>query len=370
MATKQDYYELLGVSKGCDNSELKKAYRKKAMQYHPDRNPGDKKAEEKFKSLSEAYEVLSDSKKRQVYDQFGHDGLSGQGYHGPSDMNDIFSSFGSIFEDFFGFSGSEGGRESRARKGADLRYDLEIDFKEAVFGCQKDIQFQRQSVCNPCGGSGAKPGTQPVRCSVCHGNGKISRSQGFFNVMMTCQNCNGQGSIIKEFCQNCRGSGQVSENKTLQVKVPAGVDSGVRLRVSGEGESGKGGAGDLYVVLHVRENEYYQRDGANILVQQKISFVQAALGCRIKVETLNETKTIKIPNGTQHGQKFKISGQGVPHLRGGGRGDFFVEILVEIPKSLNSEQKKLLEDYAKSANIKLNPEDKNDNQSFFQKIFE
>lgn len=339
--SKQDYYELLGVSKQASDSDIKTAYRKAAMQNHPDRNPGDKEAEERFKLASEAYEVLSDPQKRQVYDRYGHQGLSGQGFQ---DVGDIFESFGSIFEDFFGFSG--GGR-SRQRRGADLRYDLEIDFKDAVFGVEKEIEFSRKAPCKACDGGGAEPGTSRAQCSTCNGIGQVRRTQGFFSVATTCPTCQGEGSIVQSPCKSCRGKGTVREAKTLSVKVPAGVDTGLRLRITGEGEATQGGtAGDLYVVLHVKENDKYIREDCEILTYRPISMAQAALGCTVEVETLDGIREVEVPAGAQFGHQITLPGLGVPKLRGNGRGDFHVQIKVEVPKRLNKEQKELLQKFA------------------------
>jgi molecular chaperone DnaJ len=353
----KDYYDVLGVSRGSSDKEIKAAYRKLALKNHPDRNPGDKSAEASFKEASEAYEVLSDSKKKQIYDQHGHAGLSGQGYSGFEDVNDIFSSFGNIFEDFFGFGGEEGGQQ-RARKGADLRYDLTVDFKEAVFGVQKDIQFKRRSHCPDCKGSGARKGSSPVTCPDCGGTGQVRRSQGFFSIAMNCSTCNGAGRVIKDHCNNCRGQGEIYERKKIHVKIPAGVSSGVRLRVSGEGEPGpQGGAnGNLYVVLNVRESNKFERNGSDILIKESIDFVQAALGCKVEIETLDSKEVITIPAGTQHGERISLRQKGVPRLKGNGRGDFFVEVGIKIPKKLNKEQKDILLNYAKTSGIKTGEE--------------
>lgn len=365
---KQDYYETLGVQRTASAGELKSAYRKLALKYHPDRNPGDKEAEDKFKAASEAFEVLSDEQKRQIYDRYGHAGLSGQGYHGPRDVGDIFSSFGSIFEDFFGFSG--GGR-SAARRGADLRYDLRIDFEEAVFGVEKTIEFNKLISCGDCQGSGCAPGTSPTSCDGCGGAGQVHRSQGFFTVAMTCSQCSGEGKVIKTPCRKCHGQGQVEDKRSLEVKVPPGVDSGVRLRVSGEGESGSRGgpAGDLYVILDVNDSKEFQREGVDLILERPIGFAQAALGCELTVPTLEEPQTIRVEPGTQHGHRIIIPGAGVPHLRGVGRGDLFVELHLVVPKRLSKEQKELLQQYSELAGEAIDTS-KKDSGGFFQKLFE
>ena len=364
---KQDYYEVLNVNRNASAAEIKAAYRKSALKYHPDRNPGDKEAEEKFKAASEAYEVLSDENKKQIYDRFGHQGLSGHGYSGPRDTSDIFSQFGSIFEDFFGFSGGgQGG--NRARRGSDLRYDLELGFKEAIFGTEKEIEFDRETQCSPCQGSGAEPGSDTANCQTCNGAGQVRRNQGFFSVAVTCPSCRGEGQIIKNPCKSCSGKGRTYERKKISVKVPAGVDTGLKLRVSHEGEGGSNGgpAGDLYVVLHVEKNEQFERDGVDIILYQPISFVKAALGCKLEVETLEENETITIPAGSQHGHRITIPGAGVPQIRGVGRGDFFVELEIEVPKKLSKEQKELLVKFEQISSDKPKKSD----QGFFQKIFE
>ncbi|MBI2602686.1 MAG: molecular chaperone DnaJ [Deltaproteobacteria bacterium] len=361
---KQDYYKLLHVNREATPDEIKSAYRKAAMKYHPDRNPGNPEAEAKFKAVSEAYEVLSDERKRDIYDRFGHEGLSGRGYHGPRDVEDIFSTFGSIFEDFFGFSG--GGRSrTRARRGADLQYELGLEFEEAVFGTEKEISFNRQVQCGTCDGAGARPGSKPETCTTCGGMGQVRRSQGFFSVSTTCPSCQGQGTVITDPCKKCRGRGVASEKRKLTVKVPAGVDTGLRLRVSGEGEAGSQGgpAGDLYVVLNVKESATFIRDGFNVLLVQEISMSQASLGCEIQIPTLEGERTIKIPSGSQPGHRIVRAGEGIPHIRGVGRGDFIVELRVQIPTKLTKEQKALLEKFAE-----LSGESKRDG-GFFQKMF-
>lgn len=365
--SKRDYYEVLNVGREADASKIKAAYRKAAMKYHPDRNPDNAEAEEKFKEVSEAYEVLSDSQKRQIYDRFGHQGLAGQGYSGPQDASDIFSQFGSIFEDFFGFSGGGGG--SRARRGSDLRYDLELDFKEAVFGIEKEIEFERHVDCSPCGGSGATPGSGSTNCTTCGGAGQVRRNQGFFSVAVTCPSCKGEGSIIKDPCKKCRGNGRAVEEKKISVKVPAGVDTGLKLRVSSEGEGGQNGgpSGDLFVFLHVKESKQFIRDGVDVIFKQPVSFVQASLGCELEVETLEgEKQSISIPAGSQHGNQISISGSGIPHIRGAGRGDLIVQLEIVIPKKLSKDQRELLEKYAALSNEEFSK----NSQGFFQRIFD
>lgn len=364
---KQDYYELLKVSREANADEIKAAYRKAAMQFHPDRNPHDPHAEEKFKAVSEAYEVLSDKKKREIYDRFGHEGLSGGGYSGPGNVDDIFSSFGSIFEDFFGFGGNSRGK-TRARRGADLQYELTISFEEAVFGTEKEISFQRRSDCGECSGSGAKPGSKPTQCATCGGDGQVRRSQGFFSVAVACPTCHGEGRVIQDPCQKCRGRGSVSEKRKINVKVPAGVDTGLRLRVTGEGEAGSlgGPAGDLYVMLNVQESETFERDGFDVILKQHISIVLASLGGDLEVKTLKGTKIIAVPPGTQFGDRISLTGEGVPHIRGTGKGDFIIEFEVKVPKRLNKQQKELLLKFAESFE---DPKNKKSGGGFFQRIF-
>lgn len=367
MAAKRDYYEILGVDKGASDAEIKSAYRKAALKHHPDRNPGNKQAEDAFKEASEAYEVLSDAQKRATYDRFGHQGLHGQGFQGFNDVGDIFSSFGSIFEEFFGFSGGGGGRGGgRARRGADLRYDLSINFEDAVFGVEREIEFERAAECQPCQGGGAEPGGKN-RCATCGGVGQVRRSQGFFSIQTTCPACRGVGETITKPCQKCSGKGAVMERKKISVKIPAGVDTGLRLRVSGEGEGGVGGGprGDLYVVVHVKESREFERDGHDLIGLKRIGIAQAALGCKVKVNTLEGEREIEVPPGTQHGTRLTLPGLGVPHLKGVGRGDLHVQLEVMVPRKLSREQREVLEKYAALSGEDTNPA----GASFFQKIF-
>lgn len=364
--TKRDYYEVLEVTRQSTTVEIKKAYRQLALKYHPDRNANNTEAEEKFKEASEAYEVLSDDEKRRIYDQYGHAGLSGHGYQGFSNMDDIFSNFGSIFEDFFGFSTGGGGRR-RARRGADLRYDLVLEFEEAVFGTEKEIEFEKETICKPCGGEGAEPGTKKISCKTCGGVGQVRRNQGFFSIAMECPTCHGEGQSIEKACSACRGRGTVFEKKKVSVKIPAGVDQGVRLRVSGEGQPGpyNGPAGDLYVFLEVKEHELFVRDGSDLLLRQNIGMAQAALGAKITVPLLqNKTQELEVPAGTQHGSRTVLAGEGVPRLRGHGRGDLYIEFVVQIPKKLSKEQRELLEKYAA-----ISDEAVSGPHGFFNRIF-
>ena len=349
MATteKRDYYEVLGVQRGAGLDEIKKAYRKLAVKYHPDRNPGDPQAEESFKEAAEAYGVLSDEEKRARYDRYGHAGMSGAAGFDPSQ----FADFGDILGDLFGFGdlfGTRGRRSNRPARGNDLRYDLQIDFMEAVFGKEVSLLVPRVISCATCGGSGAKPGTQPVTCTGCGGRGQIRYSQGFFAVARTCPQCSGSGKTVKDPCADCRGAGRVREEKKIAVRIPAGVDDGSRLRVAGEGEAGYNGGphGDLYVFISVREDPRFTRRDYDIHSEQTVSYVQAALGAETQTATLDGEETLKVPAGTQPGQVFRLRGKGVPFIDGSGRGDQYVHVAVRIPTSLGEEQKQLLEQLA------------------------
>jgi len=353
MTTKRDYYEILGVDRNADGNEIKAKYRKLALKHHPDRNPGDKEAEEKFKEAAEAYEVLRDTEKRKIYDQFGHEGLQGTGFSGFGGFEDIFSSFGDIFDDFFGF----GGRRSRtaARRGSDLRYDLTISFMDAARGVEKEIDIEKLETCPTCGGDGCAAGTSPEDCRYCGGTGQISRTQGFFSIRTTCPQCRGQGRSIPHPCNECRGIGQVERAKRVSVRLPAGVDTGSRLRLTGEGETGTHGGppGDLYVFVRVTPHEFFRRDENNIVCQIPISIVQAALGDTIEVPTLNGTKPLEIPKGTQSGDILRFKGEGIPFLRGRGKGDQIIQVLVKTPTHLNKKQESLLREFAKAEASKL-----------------
>jgi molecular chaperone DnaJ len=338
----KDYYQILGVKKNATEDEIKKSYRRIAMQFHPDRNPGDKEAEERFKIASEAYEVLRDPEKRQIYDHYGIEGLKGTGFTGFRGFDDIFSTFGDLFEDFFGLGRT--GRRTRARAGSDLRYDLKVSFTEAASGKEMEIEVPKTVACEDCKGTGAKPGTYPSPCPACRGTGQVTRSQGFFSISTTCPQCHGEGSLIQHPCKECRGTGRVRRTRNLQIHIPAGVDTGSKLRVRGEGEEGERGgpSGDLYVFIYVEPHEFFSRDGDNVLCQIPISFPQAALGTEIDVPTLNGTKKVVIPKGTETGELFKIRGEGFPRLRGHGRGDQIVQVLVKTPKNLTRQQEELL----------------------------
>lgn len=362
----KSYYEILGVAKDASAEAIKKAYRKQAMKYHPDRNQGDAKAEEKFKVAAEAYEVLSDQQKRRIYDTYGKDGLRNSGYSGPGSSEDIFSHINDLFGDLFGFGG---GRSSRRdpngpSQGEDLRYDIRISFMEAVHGLSRQVDITKRETCWTCEGSGARPGHKPQTCPTCQGRGQVIRSQGFFQVSTTCPRCQGSGQVITEPCHDCHGEGLVNRSKKVNIRIPAGVDTGSRMRLSGEGEGGRRGgpSGDLYVVIHVDEHEHFQRDGQTIYLGLPISMVRAALGCEADVPTVHGTAKLKIPAGTQSGQRFTLHGEGVPSLRGGGKGDMVVEVQVQTPTNLSKEQKELLRQFDTTLN---EPEE----EGFFSRLF-
>jgi molecular chaperone DnaJ len=363
-ASKRDYYEVLGVERSADADTLKSAFRKIAMASHPDRNPGDAAAEERFKEASEAYEVLSDGEKRARYDQFGHAGF--QGFGGGAggfrsvDINDIF---GEIFGDIFGGGRARGGR-SRSR-GADLRYNLEISFEEAAFGCDVQVKIPRPRKCDSCDGTGSKS-RQTRPCPTCGGAGEVRFTQGFFAVARACGQCGGTGTVVPDPCKDCKGTGKNEAVANLQVKIPAGVDTGTRVRLGGEGEAGEqgGAAGDLYVVVHVREHPIFVREEYEVLCEVPISFTQAALGAQIDVPTLDGKVKMKIPSGTQTGKVFRLKGKGVPHLHGGARGDQHVRGVVETPAELNARQRELLEQFAAASGEETNPQ----TRTFFEKV--
>jgi molecular chaperone DnaJ len=346
--TKIDFYEVLSVSRDASDQELKTAYRKLAMQYHPDRNPDDPSAEEKFKECSEAYQVLSDAEKRAAYDRYGHAAFNGGGpgaggnpFAGAQDLGDIF---GDIFGEMFNMGGGGNRQASRVQRGRDLRYDLTLEFEEAVFGKEKEITIRRMETCTDCKGSGAARGKAPVTCTQCGGRGQQRFQQGFFSVARTCSVCGGTGTLIVDPCQTCRGETRVQKEHSILVKVPAGVEQDTRIRYQGEGEAGKfaGPAGDLYVVLNVKAHKFFERDGDDLHCMMPISFPQAALGTELEIQTLEGPASIKVPEGTQSGKEFKLRGKGVPHLNSHGKGDLIVEIRVQTPGKLTKTQKELL----------------------------
>ncbi len=370
---KQDYYQVLGVDKKASPEEIKRAYRRMAIKYHPDKNPGNKEAEAKFKECAEAYEVLSDPDKRKQYDQYGHEGLRGTGMHDFSRMNveDIFSMFG--FEDFFGsvFGGGGGGGRRGGRRGGPVRgYDLEtgveLTLDEVAHGTEKTIEFTRQDRCPECGGSGAAPGTQPSRCPLCGGSGQVAKGGGFFQMVSTCPQCQGTGQIVKNPCPTCRGSGRVPKKRTVTIKVPPGVHEGQGIRVAGEGEPGRDGGpnGDLYVYVRLHPHEFLERDGNDLIAVVPISFTQAALGATIDVPSLDGTRQLKVPPGTQYGSLFRIRGQGLPDVRTGRTGDELVQVTVETPTNLNDRQEELLREFAQTENRNVSPKSKN----FFERL--
>ncbi|MDO9521693.1 MAG: molecular chaperone DnaJ [Pseudohongiella sp.] len=344
--SKRDYYEVLGVARDATEADLKKAYRRVAMKHHPDRNPDNKESEELFKEANEAFEVLSNPEKKARYDQFGHAGVNqqGGGGAGAGDFGDIFSD---IFGDIFGGGGRPGGGRGGVRKGADLRYNLELDLEDAVKGTTVKIRIPTAVVCKTCEGSGAKKGSSPVDCSTCNGVGQVRMQQGFFSVQQTCPRCHGSGKQIKDPCQSCHGRGQVEEQKTLSVKVPAGVDEGDRIRLTGEGQAGTHGgpSGDLYVQVHMRPHKLFVRDGRDLHCEIPISFVDAALGGELEVPTLDGRVKLKIPTETQTGKLFRLRGKGVTSVRGGPAGDLLCRVVVETPVKLTRRQKELLQEF-------------------------
>ena len=343
---KRDYYEVLGVAKNASEPELKKAYRRVAMKHHPDRNPGNKDAEEKFKEASEAYEILSDSQKRAAYDQFGHAGVEGSAGMGGGGFGSFSDIFGDVFGDIFGGAGRRGG----PARGSDLRYTLELNLEDAVRGTNVKIKVPTLVSCKTCDGSGAKPGTSPTTCSTCGGHGQVRMQQGFFSVQQTCPTCRGKGKSISDPCRDCRGQGRVEETKTLSVKVPPGVDNGDRIRLSGEGEAGTDGgpAGDLYVQVAVKEHEFFQRDGRNLYCEVPISIFDACLGGELEVPTLDGRVKLKVPPETQTGKLFRLRGKGVTSVRGGPAGDLLCRVVLETPVNLSKKQKDLLEELKSS----------------------
>jgi molecular chaperone DnaJ len=349
MSTQRDYYDILGVSREASPDEIKKAYRKTALKYHPDMNAGDREAEEQFKEAAEAYEVLSDKEKKKLYDLYGHEGLKGIGFAGFGGFEDIFSAFGDIFDGFFGFGGGRS-RTSRARRGNDLRYDLDLTLEEAYQGKEEEIVFDRFDSCEICNGTGIAVGSEPATCPSCNGRGETIRSQGFFQIRTTCSTCNGTGEIIVDPCGNCDGRGRVRAERKVLVRIPPGVDTGSQLRISGEGESGEnsGPAGDLFVVIHVRDHDFFKREGDNLGCQVPVSFVDAALGTEISIPVIDgsEDRRVVIAEGTQPGHVIRIKGCGMPSLkRAKRRGDLFVQVMLKTPTNLSQRQRELLTEF-------------------------
>lgn len=374
MTKKEDYYQLLGINRNANDADIKRAYRKLAMKYHPDRNTGHD-AEEKFKAVNEAYEVLSDPQKRQAYDQFGHDAVNGQmggGHPGGNPFGDIFDN---IFTDFFGQGGGRSGGRQQSGRGSDLRYSLELSLEEAIRGTTVNIKVPTWARCEPCQGSGAKKGSKPTTCHSCHGHGQVRIQQGFFAIQQPCPTCHGSGQVISDPCNSCHGQGRVKKEKSLSVKIPAGVNEGDRVRLSGEGEAGANGApsGDLYVQVHVREHPIFKRDDKNLFCEVPIDFVSAALGGEIDVPSLHGRLKLKIPAGTQSDKIFKLKGKGVQSVRGGAPGDLLCKVYVEVPVNLSRQQKELLKDFDKQLKNNNNHSPQADNwfkrvKNFFEDI--
>jgi molecular chaperone DnaJ len=370
--TQRDYYEVLAVSRTASVEEIKSAYRKAALKWHPDRSPENKaEAEVKFRECTEAYSVLSDQQKRQIYDTYGHAGLSSAGA-GPGFDNTVFQDFHDIFGDFFGFEDLFGGGgrrgRSRAQRGADLRYDMSLSFEEASAGVTTKIKLPRQEYCEACNGTGAKKGTGVQACQTCGGRGQLAYQQGFFTITRTCPACQGAGQIVRERCPECRGQGRLEREKTIELRIPPGVDTGTRLRVGGEGEPGPNGgpAGDLYVVLDVKEHPFFERRGADLYCTIPLSIAQASLGAELQVPGLNGEEKLKIPEGTQSGAVFRIKGKGLADPRGGGKGDLYYHVRVLTPTKLTREQRKLMEQLGYTIRVDNKPADRN--SSIFDKV--
>jgi len=370
---KRDYYEVLGVGKSASADDIKRAYRRMALKYHPDKNPNDKEAESKFKECAEAYEVLSDAEKRQRYDQLGHDGLRGVRMHDYSHMK--WQDIGSIFEDIFGFddflgdifgAGGQRARRTGPSHGYDLETSVELTLNDIAKGVEKTIEFTRQDICPECVGSGCAAGTSPQRCPGCGGSGQVARGGGFFQMVSTCPQCGGSGQVIGSPCRKCKGSGREPKKRIVNIKIPAGVQEGQGVRVANEGEPGRGGGprGDLYCYVRIRPHEFLQRDGNNLVAVVPISFTQAVLGATIDVPSLNGTKQLKIAPGTQYGSIFRIKGQGLPNMRTGRTGDQLVQVIIETPANLNTKQQELLRGFAETENKSVSPK----TQSFLERL--
>lgn len=361
MPTTRDYYEVLSVERTADGEEIKRAYRRLAMKYHPDRNPDDTEAEVKFKECAEAYEVLSDDQKRKIYDQYGHEGLRGHGAAGHDfnrmNVDDIFS----MFNDIFGGGGSRSRARGGTPRGYDLEYEVELELDEVRTGTERDVEFKRLDVCSTCTGTGAKPGTTPVSCGTCGGSGQVVQQGlgGMFRMVTACPDCRGRGRVVAEKCPDCRGRGRVSVKRSLTVRIPAGIRAGQAVRVAGEGEppqpeaspDGSGQRGDLHVVVRVREHERFERDGDHLLTAVPVSFAQLALGATLEVETLDGSVEVRIPAGTQHGSIFRVPGAGLPSLRGGATGDLVVIAQLVVPRRLTEDQRKMLEEFAETEQV-------------------
>lgn len=347
--SQRDYYEILAIDKSVTGKDLKKAYKRLAMKYHPDRNPDNKDAEDKFKEIKQAYEILNNPQKRQAYDQYGHAGVdpSQGGFHGHGGGENFSDVFGDVFGDIFGGGRRGGGQRQRQRRGADLQYNLELSLEDAVKGAKKTLKIPTYVSCDPCDGSGAKKGSSSTTCTTCNGAGQVRMQQGFFSVQQTCPNCQGQGTVIKSPCPSCHGQGRVRKEKTLSVKIPAGVDTGDRIRLTGEGEAGGPGSvpGDLYVQIHVKSHVIFERDGENLYCEMPISFAAACLGGELEVPTLDGKVKLKIPGETQTGRMFRLRGKGITPMRGGMRGDLMCRVIVETPVNLNKEQKNMLQNF-------------------------
>lgn len=369
MAGKRDYYEVLGVERTATTQQISEAYRKLALKYHPDRNPGDADSVTKFKEAAEAFEVLNHSDKRARYDRYGHAGLEGAAGPQFHDVNDVFEAFGDIFgEGLFGdlFGGGSRGRRHRKQRGADVRAEVTLDLREAALGVTKTVEFKRHEFCKSCKGTGAKKGTQPEKCKYCGGRGSVVQSTGIFSIQTTCPSCRGAGSVVRDPCSDCGGAGAVLETVSRDVPIPAGVDNQTRLRVSGEGEpSPSGGSrGDCYVFIKVKEHPFFHREGRDLICQVPISYSQAALGAKLEVPTLDGCEFLEIPRGTQSGDVFRLKGRGMPDPRYHGRGDLMVETQIEVPKRLDPEHERLLRELAEIENSNVTPERK----SFFSKL--
>ncbi|HPG30432.1 MAG TPA: molecular chaperone DnaJ [bacterium] len=375
--SKRDYYESLGVEKNASPEEIKKAYRKLAVKYHPDKNQGDKKAEDMFKEATEAYQVLSDAKKRQQYDQFGHAAFEGgtggwtnANFSGFEDLFEGLGGFGDLFEDLFGGGGKRGGSRNRVYRGDDLRYNISITLEEAAFGCEKNVEYKRYDKCDSCGGSGSQRGSKSETCKLCGGAGQVQQRQGFFSISRTCPNCRGEGRVITSPCKKCNGLGMTQKDRKISVKIPAGVESGQQLKVRSEGNAGKndGPYGDLYVFITVEEHKKFSRHNNDLIMQAAVTYPQAALGDEIIIETLDKKQLkLKIPQGTQSGKIFKIKGKGIPDIHGYGVGDLLIEVVVAVPVKLASDEKELilkLHDLYKGKSIDIG----GDNKSIIDRI--